>query len=130
MIEDEHRAPRVALLQRPGWGGVWVGLAPFGYIVGIAFVALGLAAVARQAMASSGFFAQQEAALFVLVPGMLLVIIAYFVSGARVLRQAARWRAAGQIRNAVVALWTLGITAVLVLVPFVLAVALPQQPAP
>jgi hypothetical protein len=87
------------------------------------------AALARQLVAASGFFVQQEAALLVLIVGFVLAMVVFALVIRQVLKRVARWQQAGAVGAAGLALCTLGITALVVVLPVLLAALLPQHPA-
>jgi len=105
-----------------------LGLVPLVLLVLIIAVALALAALARQLLAASGFFAQQQAAVIILVAGFVLVLVAYVIAIVLTMRRIASWQQNGIAARA--ALWSLGITALIVILPFLVAILLPQHPAP
>ena len=119
----------------PGTGsaalrGALVGLVPLGLLALIIAVALALAVLARQLTAASGFFAQQQAALITLIAGFVLALVVYVVAIVLTTRRIAAWQENGIAVQAHAALWSLGITALIVILPFLLAILLPQHPAP
>jgi uncharacterized membrane protein len=119
----------------PGTGsaalrGALVGLVPLGLLALIIAVALALAVLARQLTAASGFFAQQQAALITLIAGFVLALVVYVVAIVLTTRRIAAWQENGIAVQARAALWSLGITALIVILPFLLAILLPQHPAP
>ncbi len=107
-----------------------LGLVPLVLLVLIIAVALALAALARQLLAASGFFAQQQAAVIILVAGFVLVLVAYVIAIFLTMRRIASWQQIGMAVWARAALWSLGITALIVILPFLVAILLPQHPAP
>ncbi len=112
-----------------GWPrGALVGLIPLGLLAGTVALTLAGAALARLLFAGSGFFAQQQAAVIVLIAGLILAIAVFSVAIWRVLRRVAIWQQ-GEAR-ASAALWTLGATALVIVVPVLLALLLLQHPAP
>jgi len=110
--------------------GVLVGFIPLGLLLLIGAVTVLLTALARQLVASSGFFAQQQASVIVLIAGLVVALVVYIIAVVRTLRRVTTWQrngAGGQVRAALLAL---GCTALVVLLPVVLAIVLPQNPAP
>ena len=85
---------------REGWRGILTGLIPLGLLVVMVLATVLLTTLARLLFAGSGFFAQQRAAVIVLIAGLG------------------------------VALWTLGATALVIVFPVLLALLLPQHPFP
>ena len=119
----------------PGTGsaalrGALVGLVPLGLLALIIAVALALAVLARQLTAASGFFAQQQAALITLIAGFVLALVVYVVAIVLTMRRIAAWQENGIAVQARAALWSLGITALIVILPLLLAILFPQHPAP
>ncbi len=112
------------------WRGIVAGLVPLGLLIVIVAITLLLTALARQVFAASGFFVQQQAAVIVLIAGLVLAIAVFAVATWRVLRRVAAWQQDGTAMQANAALWTLGTSALIVVVPILLALLLPQYPAP
>ena len=110
--------------------GTLRGLVALGLLVVIVVIALALTALMRQLVAGSGFFAQQQAAVITLIVGLLLAIVVYGVAIFFTLRRVATWQQIGAAAQARAALWALGITAFIVVLPVLLAIVLPQHPAP
>lgn len=103
---------------------------PLGLIAVIVVVALALAALARALTAGQGFYTEQWASGIIIVLGLLGSAATYTVSGVQSLRRVKGWQQAGQIARANGALWGLVVVALVVLVPLLLAILIPQQPAP
>ena len=112
------------------WRGVLVGLIPLGLLAGIVAITLLVTALARQLVAGSGFFVQQQTALIALIVGLVLAIVVYAVSIWRVLRRVKIWQRDETTKQANAALWALTATALIVVLPVLLAFILPQHPAP
>ncbi len=110
--------------------GAWVGLGPLGLLAVFVALAVILTALARQLAAGSGFFAQQQAELSTLIAGLVLAIVVFAIAVWRVLRQVAAWQQAGAAVQANAALWALGTTALVIVIPILLAILLPQHPFP
>jgi ABC-type nickel/cobalt efflux system permease component RcnA len=110
--------------------GVLIGLIPLGLLIVLVTVTVLLTTLARLLLASAGFFVQQQAAVIVLIVGLILTIAVFAVAIWRVLRQVAVWQQDGVIVQANATLWALGVTALVVVVPVLLALLLPQHPAP
>jgi hypothetical protein len=89
--------------------------------------AIGLATGVRQFTAAQGLFAQQTV-IIVLVVRLLLAVAVYAGALVYTLRRLAAWQRAGAVHQATGALWALGITVLLVLLPLALAALLPQHP--
>ena len=110
--------------------GALLGLVPLVLLVLIIAIVLAFAALARQLFASSGFFAQQQAAVIILVAGFVLALAVYVIAIILTMRRIASWQQNGIAARARAALWSLGITALIVILPLLVAILLPQHPAP
>ena len=110
--------------------GAFRGLVPLGLLVVVVVSALALTALMRQLVAGSGFFTQQQASVITLIVGLGLAIVVYGVAIFFTLRRVAIWQQTGAAAQARAALWALGFTAFIVLLPVLLAIVLPQHPAP
>lgn len=123
--QERANEPKVSV-----WRGVLVGLIPLGLLAGIVAITLLVTALARQLVAGSGFFVQQQTALIALIVGLVLAIVVYAVAIWRVLRRVKIWQRDGTTTQANAALWALTATALIVVLPVLLALILPQHPAP
>lgn len=112
------------------WSGALVGGAPIALLVVIVGATLLLSTLARMLAASGGFFAQQQAALIVLVAGCALAALGYIVAMIWAWRWLSRQFRAGAIAPTQGALMAFALTSLLVLLPLILAIALPPHPAP
>ena len=110
--------------------GILVGLIPLGFLLLVVAITVLLTALARQLVASSGFFAQQQASVIVLIAGLLVALVVFIVAIVRTFRNITSWQRSGAGGQARAALLALGCTALVVLLPVVLALVLPQNPAP
>lgn len=110
--------------------GVLIGLIPLGILAGVVLLAIIATAIARGLTISGGFYVQQEAALISLIAGLVLAIVAFAIACWRVLHQVALWQKGGSVMQAAATLWTLGFTALVIVSPILLAILLPQHPAP
>ena len=110
--------------------GVLVGLIPLGLLLLVVVITVLLTALARQLVASSGFFAQQQASVIVLSVGLVVALAIYIIAIVRTLRSVTTWQRVGAAAQARAALLALGCTALVVLLPVVLAIVVPQSPAP
>ncbi len=118
------------VLKRSGWRGVLVGLIPLGLLASIVLITLLVTALVRQLVAGSGFFVQQQTALIALIVGLVLAIVVFTVASWRVLRHVKIWQRDGTTKQANAALWALTATALIIVLPVLLAIILPQHPAP
>ncbi|MGZ6281185.1 MAG: hypothetical protein ACXWPS_06055 [Ktedonobacteraceae bacterium] len=110
--------------------GVLIGLIPLGLLAGTVLLSVIATAIARELTASGGFYVQQEAALITLIVGLVLAIIVFAIACWRVLHLVGLWQKAGAAVQAAATLWTLGCTALVIISPILLAIVLPQHPAP
>ncbi|MFI5272331.1 MAG: hypothetical protein ACHQ4H_04775 [Ktedonobacterales bacterium] len=110
--------------------GFVAGLAPLWPCALIVIVAVALAALARLLIAGQGFPTQQLAAGLIIVIGLLGAAVTYSVFCVRVLRRVKAWQLARQTAQANGALWGLVVVALIVLLPLLLAILIPQHPAP
>ena len=110
--------------------GILVGLIPLGLLLLVVAITVLLTALARQLVASSGFFAQQQASVIVLIAGLVVALVVYIIAIVRTMRNIRSWQRSGEDGQARAALLALGCTALVVLLPVVLAIVLPQNPAP
>ena len=110
--------------------GVLAGLIPLGLLLLIVAITVVLTALARLLVASSGFFVQQQAAVIVLIAGLIVALVVFIIALVRALRKITSWQRSGAVGQARAALFALGCTALVVLLPVVLAIVLPQNPAP
>lgn len=112
------------------WRGFLAGLFPLGPLAIIIVVALALAALARQLTAGQGFATQQWTALLVIALGLMGAATAYVVFSVRAFRRAREWQQSGIRARANGALAGLVVVAVIVALPVLLAIVMPQHPAP
>ncbi len=114
--------------------GVVAGLVPLGALVVIVIVTVAVIALVRALTAGQGFSIQQAiqqgAAVFTLLAGLVVGAAVYTVAGVRALRRVAHWQQVGMTAQANGALWGLALGALVVLLPLLLAIFLPQHPAP
>jgi hypothetical protein len=112
------------------WRGALIGLIPLGLLTITVAVSILLTTLARQIFTTAGFFAQQQASVTVLIVGLVLTLAVYAIAIWRTLRRVGIWLQKGKIVQSRVALWALGVTALVVVTPILLALILPQHPAP
>lgn len=112
------------------WRGLLIGLIPLGLLVIMVLATVLLTALARLLFADSGFFAQQQAAVIVLITGLFLAIVGFALTTWRVLRRVALWQQIEAKARARAALWALGASALVIVIPVLLALLLPQHPFP
>ena len=119
-----------SLLRGSAWRGVLIGLVPLGLLLGMVAVTLLLTVLSRSLAVGAGFAVQQSAALMSLIAGLILTIVVFAVAIRTVLRRVAIWQQGGVITQASATLWSLGLTGLVVVGPVLLALLLPQNPAP
>jgi hypothetical protein len=131
-IEDAIAVARepVASVKGNALRGALIGLIPLGLLAGCVALTIILTALARGLTSSGGFYVQQEAALIILIVGLVLAIVVFAIACWRVLRQVAAWQKASVTVQANAALWALGASALVIIVPILLALLLPQHPFP
>ena len=122
--DHQHVAPGEA------WRGLWGGLMPLAVLVVCVTATVGLTVVTRHLLARSGFFAEQHACVIVLASGSIVSALLYAIAGIRALRRVRTWQDEGRTACAGGGLCGLGMTALVVALPILLAVLLPQHPAP
>jgi hypothetical protein len=122
--DHQHVAPGEA------WRGLRGGLMPLAVVVVCMAATVGLTVVARHLLAGSGFFAAQRAGVIVLAGGGIVSALQYAIAGIRALRRLRAWQQDGRTACAGGGLCGLGVTALVVALPLLLAVLLPQHPAP
>src|SRR5450759_3742946 len=112
------------------WRGLLIGFVPLVVLVILVVITLAVTALVRQIFAPSGFFVVQQAALITLITGLVIALVIYVVAMVLALRRVAALQRNGAKKSSNAALWSLAITAFIVLLPVLLAIALPQNPAP
>jgi len=131
MNETDGEAQEHATMPKgSGWRGVLVSIIPLGLLAGIVVITLLVTALVRQLVAGSGFFVQQQSALVVLIVGLVLAIVVFALASWRVLRHVKIWQRDGTTTQANAALWALTATTLIIVLPVLLALILPQHPAP
>jgi hypothetical protein len=110
--------------------GALSGLLPLGLLAGLVVLTLVLTTIARLVVGSHGFFLEQEVDLIVLVAGLGLAAIAYVVVTVRTVRRVTAWQRAGAQGRPNGSLFALLLTALVVVLPVLLALLVPQHPAP
>ena len=101
---------------------------PLAVVVACGTATVGLTVVARYLLAGSGFFAAQRACVIVLASGSVVSALLYASAGLRALRRVRAWQHEGRTVRAGGGLCGLGVTALVVALPILLAVLLPQHP--
>jgi uncharacterized membrane protein len=109
--------------------GVLTGLMPLLSLAAFG-LALLLTAGVRGATADQGFFAQQQLIIIAFLVGLAISTIVYAVLCRQALRRARQWLLDGSTRAATGAYWALGATALIVLLPLLVALFMHQAPFP
>ena len=112
------------------WRGLLIGFVPLALLVVVVVIILAVIALIRQLFDPSGFFVVQQAALITLIAGLVIALVIFVVAIVLTLRRVAAWQQIGATKSSRAALWSLGITAFIVLLPVIVAFVLPQNPAP
>src|SRR5689334_4832890 len=81
------------------WRGILIGLIPLGLLLVLVAGTALLTTLARLVFASAEFLAQQQAAVIVLIVGLILTIVVFVMTIWRVLRRVAIWQQNGAIRQ-------------------------------
>jgi hypothetical protein len=110
-------------------GGAGVGLAPAAFFYAGILAGFGLVALLRVATAGLGFLTQLPVLNVTSVLCLVALAVGFALVSVRVFRQARRWREDGATTAANAVLWGLFASALLILVPVLLAILLPQHPA-
>jgi len=74
----------------------------------------------RNLTSSAGFFVEQQINIISVIVGLVLVAIVYTIGVIRMLRKIREWEHQGKTALATGALWSLGITALIMALPVVL----------
>jgi uncharacterized membrane protein len=112
------------------WRGLLIGFTPLVALLILVVISLAVTALVRQIFAPSGFFVVQQTALITLIAGLVIALVIYVVAIVLALRRVAAWQQIGAKKSSTAALWSLAITAFIVLLPVILAAVIPQNPAP
>ena len=113
------------------WRGVLIGLVPLLLLVGISAFTLIAGEFVRQFLLHEvDFFTQQRVSVIILATGLGLAVLAYAVAIVLIMRRIGVWQQGSAPAQARAALWTFICTALLVITPLLLAIVLPQHPAP
>jgi hypothetical protein len=103
-----------------------VPLALFAVLAALSVLATTLA---RALITGEAFLAQQPVLVGTLGIGLLIAFGAWVAGCVWALQRARTWERIGAPRQAAAALWTLGASAIILLLPVLLAVLIPQHPA-
>ncbi len=109
---------------------VWTGLAPSALVALTLAMGAAVTALARVIAMPSGFLIWRWVTVAVWGVSLLIAAIVYIVLARRALRNAAAWQRIGLTTPSAIAYGALVISAVLMLLPVILGITLPQHPAP
>jgi hypothetical protein len=109
--------------------GAGVGLAPAAFFYIGVLATYWLATLMRVATNGLGFLTQLPILNVASMLCLVALAVGFTLVSVRVFRQARRWREVGDTTTAYAALWGLGASALLVLIPVLVAILLPQHPA-
>lgn len=109
--------------------GVGIGLAPAAFFYAGILVAFVVVSLLRVATPGLGFLTQLPVLNVASALCLVALAVGFTLVSVRVFRQGRRWREDGETTAANAVLWGLGASALLVLVPVLVAILLPQHPA-
>lgn len=115
---------------REVWYGILIGIVPLLLLAVFTTIAVVLTAMIRQMFAANGFFVWQRASLIALIASLGLAVLVYGISLVLVMRNVTIWQQNGLATRSAATLWTLLLTACMVILPVILVFVLPQAPAP
>lgn len=110
--------------------GILTGAVPLLVAVISVGLTLGSILLTRWAMEGQEYVAQEQAEVIVAIIGLVLTAIVFALASVRTLMRVRDWLRTGLSQPAAAALWTLAATALVILLPLLLAVFFPQHPAP
>ncbi|HEY7021576.1 MAG TPA: hypothetical protein VH349_10700 [Ktedonobacterales bacterium] len=109
--------------------GAGVGLAPAAFLYLSALVVFGFDTLMRVATTGLGFLTQLPILNVTSMLCLVALAVGFTLVSVRAFRRARRWRQDGETTAANAALWGLVVSALLVFVPVLVAILLPQHPA-
>lgn len=110
--------------------GIIVGFIPLALFLSLLLVTFLLVVLGRNLALSSGFFVQQQVVLIILIIGLTFSSATYAIAIWRVLRSIKNAFQQKEDTYPYFALLALGCTSFIVFLPLLLAIFLPQHPAP
>ncbi len=111
--------------------GIVAGIIPLVLLLSLLLVTFFLVVLARTLSLSAGFFAQQQVVLIILIVGLTFSSAIYAIAIWRVLRSIKKaFQQKEKPAYTTFALLTLGCTSLIVFLPLLFAIFLPQHPAP
>ena len=99
---------------------VFVHMTRLAWLLLTVFAIVLLTFLVRNLTSSSGFFVEQQINLISVIVGLVLVAIVYTIGVVSMLRKIREWERQGKTTLATGALWSLGITALIMALPIVL----------
>jgi len=112
------------------WRGVLIGLLPLGILTVMVAAAIALTAGARALISGQDFFAERLVTSLTLGSALAIGFIMYAIAIIRTWGRITTWQLTGQVQQAKGALWTLALTALIVLLPVIIAFVFPQHHGP
>lgn len=109
--------------------GIWTGLAPLILLVVLGALAVALTILVRDLTNGEAFLSQQAMLVAILGIGLLVAFGAEIAGIVWSLRRARAWERLGAWRQAAVVRWTLAASALILLLPVIVAIVFPQHPA-
>ena len=99
---------------------VFVHLARLAWLVLTVILILLLTFLIRHFTSSAGFIVEQQINVIAVIVGLVVVAIVYTIGMRRMLRKIREWEHQGKTALATGALWSLGITALIIALPIIL----------
>jgi hypothetical protein len=109
--------------------GILTGLVPLALWAVLGIVAVVATTLARALTNGEAFLAQQPVLVYTFGIGLVVAFGAWIAGCAWALRRARTWERIGAPLQAAATRWTLGASAIILLLPVILAVLIPQHPA-
>lgn len=102
--------------------GILIGLLPLGLLLVGLLIALALDNIGYRLTITTEFFTREKIMLALHIAGLAIITVAYVAGCVSVMRRIMRWQRSGLGRRAAGALWIVGATGVLTLLPLLLAI--------
>jgi len=109
--------------------GIAKGLLPLLSLLLAAGMTAALTILAWQLTPGLDFFQRRSISMSIAATGLVATVVLYAVMCIRAIRRVAKWQQEGEIASAVGALIALSLTVIVVILPLILAVQMPQHPA-
>jgi hypothetical protein len=109
--------------------GILTGLVPLALFALLGTLVVLVTILARALTTGDAFLAQQSLLVDTLGIGLLLAFGVWVAGCVWALRRARAWERMGALVQAATTLWTLGASAIVLLLPVLLAIVIPQHPA-